>query len=74
MTVDRSHERTELADAAAPEPAMEPMTVRICDAIRLTGISRTGLYKLIRAGKVETVKLGRCTLVRYRSLKKLTGD
>ncbi|RYE63511.1 MAG: DNA-binding protein [Oxalobacteraceae bacterium] len=74
MAVERGHDSLEFAEPVVPEPKLEPITVRICDAIRLTGISRTALYRLIRAGKVETVKLGRCTLIRYRSLKKLTGD
>jgi len=60
--------------SAVPTPTLEPITVRICDAARLIGISRAKLYKLIKSGQVETVKLGRCTLVRYRSLKKLTED
>lgn len=70
----RSTEKTGLMEAALPVPTLEPITVRICDAVKLTGISRAKLYKLIRSGQIETVKLGRCTLVRYRSLKKLTGD
>ncbi|RZJ97501.1 MAG: DNA-binding protein [Novosphingobium sp.] len=74
MAVEQSRDSAAFVERAVPEPALEPITVRICDAIRLTGISRTALYRLIRAGKVETVKLGRCTLIRYRSLKKLTGD
>ncbi len=59
--------------ASVGDPATEPLTVRICEAVRLTGISRSALYELIRDGRVETVKVGRSTLVRYRSLKKLTG-
>lgn len=54
--------------------SIEPITVRICDAVRLTGISRSTLYELIRDGQIETVKVGRSTLVRYDSLKKLAGD
>lgn len=53
--------------------AVEPLTVRIAVAVRLTGISRSRLYELIGSGQIETVKVGRSTLVLYRSLKKLTG-
>lgn len=61
------------APATVGGPSIEPLTVRIGDAVRLTGISRSTLYELIRAGRVETVKVGRSTLVRYASLKKLAG-
>jgi excisionase family DNA binding protein len=58
----------------APEVApIEPLTVRLAVAVRLTGISRSKLYELIAAGQIETVKVGRSTLVLYRSLKRLTG-
>lgn len=30
----------------------------VAEAARLVGISRSGLYKLIRAGEIETVKIG----------------
>jgi excisionase family DNA binding protein len=53
--------------------SVEPLTVRIAVAVRLTGISRSRLYELIGSGEIETVKVGRSTLVLYRSLKKLTG-
>lgn len=51
----------------------EPMTVRIDAASKLTGISRSQLYELIQAGRLETVKVGRINLIRYRSLKELVG-
>lgn len=53
---------------------VEPMTVRISAAVKLTGIGRSTLYELINAGQIETVKVGRSTLILYRSLKKLVGD
>jgi excisionase family DNA binding protein len=51
---------------------LEPLTVRIATAVQLTGISRSRLYELIETGELETVKVGRSTLIPYRSLKSLT--
>ena len=52
---------------------IEPLTVRISTAVQLTGISRSRLYELIQTGELETVKVGRSTLIPYKSLKALTG-
>lgn len=51
---------------------LEPLTVRIAVAVQLTGISRSRLYELIQSGDLETIKVGRLTLIPYRSLKALT--
>lgn len=53
--------------------AIEPLTVRIATAVKLTGISRSRLYELIQSGDLETVKVGRSTLIPFKSLKRLTG-
>lgn len=50
---------------------IEPLTVRIPDAIRLTGIRRSKLYELIASGDIETVKIGQCTLIPLASLRAL---
>ena len=49
----------------------EPLAVRIPDAVRMTGIGRSKLYELIASGDLETVKIGRCTLVTIDALKEL---
>ena len=54
-------------------PPLEPLTVRIATAVRLTGISRSRLYELIQAGDLETVKLGRLTLIPFASLRALVA-
>ena len=56
---------------AVTETTLEPISVRIADAIRLTGIRRSKLYELIASGDLETVKIGRCTLVPVASLRAL---
>ncbi|MDF0541169.1 helix-turn-helix domain-containing protein [Sphingobium sp. H39-3-25] len=50
---------------------MEPLTVRIKTAVKLTGIGRSTLYELIQSGEIETVKIGRSTFIPYRSIKRL---
>lgn len=45
--------------------------MRIPDACRYTGISRSTLYVLISRGQVEIIKLGSSTLVITESLRKL---
>ncbi len=51
----------------------EPISVRVPMAVRLTGIGRSTLYELIKSGEIETVKIGRSTLIPYRCLKRLVG-
>lgn len=51
-------------------PFVEPLTVRIPIAIRMTGIGRSKLYELIQAGEIDSVKVGRCTLITVESLKR----
>jgi len=53
-----------------PEDAVfsRPLTVRIRDACRLTGIGRSKLYELIAAGEIEVIKVGAITLVPISSL------
>ena len=45
--------------------------MRIADACRFTGISRSTLYLLIARGEVEIVKMGAATLVLTESLREL---
>lgn len=54
-----------------PEDAVffRPLTVRIREACRLTGIGRSKLYELIAAGEIEVIKVGTITLVPTRSLQ-----
>lgn len=47
----------------------QPLTVRIPEACRMTGIGRSKLYELIQAGEIEIVKVGRMTLVPVDALQ-----
>jgi excisionase family DNA binding protein len=51
-----------------PQP-MEPIAVRIPEAIRLTGMSRSRLYELMGSGEIEFVKVGASTLILVASLR-----
>ena len=55
----------------AQEPTIEPLTVRISTAVRITGLSRSRIYELIQSGDLEIVTVGRATLVQFGSLKAL---
>lgn len=55
------------------EQKIEPLTVRISTAVRITGLSRSRIYELIQSGDLATVKVGRATLIQYGSLKTLTA-
>jgi excisionase family DNA binding protein len=56
-----------------PAQGLEPLTVRVSTAVKLTGISRSRLYELIQSGDLETRKVGRSTLIPFPALKRLVG-
>lgn len=53
---------------------MKAILTSIPDAQRALGIGRTTAYRLIDEGKLETVKIGRRTLVRIASILALAGE
>jgi excisionase family DNA binding protein len=54
-----------------PHVGVAPLTLRISEACRLTGIGRSKFYELIRDGAVEVVKVGAITLVPVASIQAL---
>lgn len=52
-------------------PAIEPIAMRVPEACRFVGVSRSTLYVLIGQGEVEIIKLGSSTLVLTSGLKRL---
>ena len=52
----------------------DPVSVRVSMAVKLTGIGRSTLYELIKSGEIETIKIGRSTLIPFRCLKRLVGE
>jgi excisionase family DNA binding protein len=56
------------------EDKMEAMLASIPDTQRALGIGRSTAYRLIDAGKLKTVKIGRRTLVRVSSIQALAEE
>jgi excisionase family DNA binding protein len=50
---------------------MEILTTSVNDAARVLNLGRTSIYALIRDQKLETVKVGRRTLIKVDSIRKL---
>ena len=58
-----------------PEAAwIEPLSVRIPQVVRMTGLSRSKIYELIASGDLEAAKIGRATVVLVDSLKRLLRE
>jgi excisionase family DNA binding protein len=53
--------------------ARRVLTVRVSEACRVTGIGRSKLYELIRAGEIRTIKVGAITLIPMASLADFLG-
>ncbi len=57
------------APSNSSDPRLDPISVRIPEAVRLTGLSRSRLYELMKSGEVEFVKVGSSTLILVESLR-----
>jgi excisionase family DNA binding protein len=56
--------------AGRPESTIgEPISVKIPVAVRLTGLSRSRIYELMRSGDIEFAKVGSSTLILVESLR-----
>jgi hypothetical protein len=64
MSQITEHER---ADSAG----LKPLTVTIATAKKISGLGNTTIWGLIKQGKLEVVRIGRRTLVTFRSLEAL---
>ena len=53
---------------------MDQYLASIPEAQRALGIGRTTAYRLMDAGKLEKVKIGRRTLIKVASIKALAGE
>ncbi len=53
------------------EDTMDPITTTIEGARAASGLGRTKLYELIGEGRLEIVKVGRRTLIKTASLRRL---
>ena len=50
---------------------IEPLGYSITDACAVSSIKRTFLYQLIASNRLETVKIGKRTIVKADSLRRL---
>jgi excisionase family DNA binding protein len=53
------------------DPYMDPLTTSVSDAAKALGLGRTSIYVLIKARRLEVVKLGRRTLITTESIRRL---
>jgi excisionase family DNA binding protein len=49
----------------------KPLTITIATAREISGLGNTTIWLLIKQGKLETVHVGRRTLIRFTSLEAL---
>jgi len=61
-------------DVEQPGSKVDPICLRVPDACRFIGVSRSTLYLLIADRQVEVVKLGSSTLVLVDSLRRLIEE
>lgn len=67
---ERDHALASKSDALAKEVS-KPLTVTVATARKISGLGNTTLWGLIKARKLEAVRIGRRTLVTFRSLEAL---
>jgi excisionase family DNA binding protein len=53
---------------------MEPITLTIDDTRKCMGLGKTKVFELIAEKKLETVKVGRRTLVKTASIKRFIAS
>jgi excisionase family DNA binding protein len=52
-------------------PTQEKITLRISETVAVSGLSRSTIYELLKAGKLRAVKVGRRRLILRDSLQTL---
>lgn len=61
---------TDAVEARASTPAMEPIAISIAEASRLSGMSRSEIYRRLGADQIQAVKSGVRTLILMDSLRR----
>jgi excisionase family DNA binding protein len=70
-TADNLLTNPELPEQQPPE--LKPLTVTVATACKITGLGNTTVWGLVRDRRLETVRIGRRTLITYRSLEALVA-
>ena len=52
---------------------MEPLAVSVNDAAKALSLGRTSIYAMIADGRLEAFKLGRRTLIRMDSIRRIVA-
>jgi excisionase family DNA binding protein len=50
---------------------VEPLAISIKDAAKALGLGRTTIYAMIAAGRLDSFKIGRRTLVKMESIRRV---
>jgi excisionase family DNA binding protein len=48
---------------------LEPLTIRVAEAVQITGFSDHEIRKLIKTGELKSVRVGRAILIDYSHFK-----
>lgn len=56
---------------AIAQSELKPLTVTVATARKISGLGNTTIWALIKARKLEAVRVGRRTLITFRSLEAL---
>ena len=57
--------------SAAERHDLQPIAMRVKDAVAISGIARANLYLRMAEGKLESVKVGKARLILRESLERL---
>ena len=69
--VYRQRMKTTAIITAAPADPLTPLAVTFPTAKKVSGLGLTSLWKLAKGKRIEIVRIGRRTLITYRSLERL---
>jgi hypothetical protein len=58
-----------MSGSKAESASIEPISVKIPEAVRLSGLSRSRIYELMKSGDIEYAKVGSSTLIIVESLR-----
>jgi hypothetical protein len=63
----------ETSNVNTAPPTLKPLGVTVPEALRISGVGRSTLYKLIRERKLESVLIYGRRIINFASLERLTS-